>query len=188
MLLHFSITASLCASVSPSTPAGEGMLRAGVGDGASGEARHPGLLCEVGRVCCLLPRDELGAGRASQLGSQNRYFLPLPRGCLSTAAPRAPLPASQGWHPHVPHVCYTHGRCLLACLPANASPLVQTAPHPEAFASPDSVASRSDGSWVLAGVQAAKPYGTSAPTAALPIPAAAGLLGCAVGGMRCSRR
>ncbi|XP_054055598.1 uncharacterized protein LOC128908785 [Rissa tridactyla] len=145
MLLHFSITAGCCASVSPSAPAGEGMLRAGVGGGLSGEVRHPGLLCWVGRVGCLLPGDELGAGRTSRLSSQNRYFLCLPWGCFSVAAPLclALLLASRGWHPCVPHLL------LPLALPANPSPLEQP-PRPEAFASPDSVASRSGGSLVLA--------------------------------------
>lgn len=164
------------------------MLRAGVGGEVSGEARYPGLLCGVGRVCCLVPGEHPGMSwvQAGPPGSapETSIF------CASPGAASAlQLPVPRSWRPGggnpVSHTSATPtgAACLPACqlLPSCANP-------PEAFASPDSLASRSDGSSVLAGLQAAKPRGTSAPAEALPVPAAAGLLGCAVGGIGGSPR
>lgn len=117
------------------------------------------------------------AAGTPQLCSQNRCFLHLPRRCLGVAAPLCPSPGILRVASLCP-ICLLHPRVLPACLPTPPLLCKHPPPSPEAFASPDSVASRNDGS----SVQAGKPHGTSTPAAALPIPAAASVLGCAIEG------
>lgn len=116
MRLHFSIPATAV----PQFPRPR-LRGGGVWGGAT-----PGVLRGVGRVCS---RDQPGPGRTSHLRSQNRNFLHIPGLPQPPSPPCTPLVASPGWHPRVPRVCYTHGRCL----PANPSPLVQT---PRGFCQP----------------------------------------------------
>lgn len=80
-----------------------------------------------------LPRATLQGGEGLLLGApssapKTSIFYTSPGAASALQPPCAPLPASRGWHPHVPHVCYTHGCCLLACQPLPSC--ANTPPHP----------------------------------------------------------
>lgn len=126
-----------CLSFPIHTCPGEGLLQTGVGDGVSGEVCSPRLLHRVGRICSPLPGDHLGAHRTSSSTPKSGIF------CTSPEAPSVLqphlVPCSQhceGGIP-VPHTSATPTGT--AC-----QPLPSCANLSEAFASPASVASRSD--------------------------------------------